>query len=155
VNIVVLDGRERRLQTPSQQDRDAVPEELRGQGDHDRGHVQLRHDQAVDVADHAPGNQGEKKPTRRGQCGVHTVAEVLKAPGEHVAREGHGRREAQVDLARGDDEGEPQSKNQRRRHRLQERHVNPPLQKHIGRRDHEGDDQNHQDGRYRQPFDLA
>ena len=67
--IVVLDDRlDVDLEPAREQDRDPVPEELRGEGGHDRGHAQPRHEQAVDVADQRAGgeSQDEADPAARG-----------------------------------------------------------------------------------------
>ncbi len=69
----------------------------------------LRDEQAIDIPDQSAGGQGKDDADPGSQGGI----QVLEDPGEDESGERHDRREAQIDLSRGDDEGEAQTENKR------------------------------------------
>ena len=132
---------------PGDQDGDAVPEELGSQGGHDGRDPQQGDQQAVDVANERAGGEGEDEADQGGP-------EVLEPPREDEPRQGNDSREAQVDLARRDDEGEPDAQHEQRGHRLEEGHVDPVSSEHRRRGEDENDVQDREDDPDGQALDL-
>ncbi len=110
------------LEPARQQNRDPIPEELSGEGGHDRRDADLGDEQAVDIADQRAPGQGQDKADPGGPG---RIVRGLENPGKDEPGKRHHRGEAQIDLSGGDDQGEAQGADEHGRHRLQEGHVNP------------------------------
>ena len=127
--------------------RHAGPEELRRQRGHERGNADFGDDHAVDEADHrARGEADKHRPP--------TEIVLLEQHGEYEAGEGDDRREAQVDLARADDESEPGGEQHQRRKGREEGRVDEGPEEHFRRRVHEQQQQQRENDDDRQRLEA-
>ena len=94
---------------------------------------------------HAVEEADEEARGEAGDDGEPAEAVLLEQHREDEAREGDDRREAEVDLAGADHEGEPDREEDQRRQRREEGRVDEGLQEHLRRGVHEEREQQRED----------
>ena len=150
VDEVLLASLECHLQPACQQNRDAVPEEIRRESRHDRWHTDACNHEAVDISHQSAGSEGQH------EADPGTVGRIKRfpGPGKGKARKRNNGGETQVDLARGDHQRQPQRGNERRWNRFQEGDINQRVGEDTGCRNDQREvqrDQHHGDGETLQP----
>ena len=123
--------------------RHARPEELRAERRDERGDADLGDEHAVDEADEDAGGEARDD-------GDPAEIVFLEEHREDEAGERDDRREAEIDLAGADDEGQPDRKQDQRRQRGQEGRVDERRQEDLRRRVHEQAEQEQEDDDDRQ-----
>ncbi len=126
---------------------EAAPEELGRQRGDDRRHADHGHDEAVDEAHERPA----QKRQRHAQP---WLAQVLDRIGQEVTREGDHGGEGEVDLARSDDQRQPERQEQHGRHGREEREIDPRAQEDLRCRRHEHGRERQQHGDDRQALET-